>query len=507
VARHSLKLSAVRIDVIEVHSVLFATSSEPLEVGTREEVRLGFRSRIAMRKWPIAVVAVMLGVGAAFMFGWIPLVYHRPGWDTGGDLWGIFRGAHYVAWGDLGGVYTPGTGMVTLPGIAILLAPVAMIGSKFHLLESYAPIFFVHPTVALILQPVELLLAGTVVFGADALSERLGVDRRRRIAVCALVGLVAWPVAALWGHAEDVLAMTFAMYALDSAIVGKWSRCGWLLGFGIVMQPLVALLLPLLLGFAPSGKRVLLGIRALVLSAIFVGVAFAGNPSGTYLSLVRQPTPPSVNHATPWSGLAPTVSAAGTAVATSIQSISQAGHRMLTLSSSTVHAGSTVSGGPGRILDLLLAVLLGVFVARRRPSATGLVWWALVVLGSRCFFEAVMTPYYLAPPVVLGLVLASLAPGRRFWTASGITVGVSVFAYLHLSPWSWWLPIVAGMASILYLTHPAHLAESRHSPARRTTSDLTRESGPEVVGVSGSSGTSGVSGSPRPDRPSTSAAR
>ena len=254
-----------------------------------------------MRKWPLAVIAVMLAAGAAFMFGWIPVVYHRSAWDTGRDLWGIFRAAHYVAWDDLGGVYTPGTGMVTLPGIAVLLAPVAMIGARFHLLESYAPFYFPHPTVALILQPVELLLAGTVVFAADALADRLGVDRRRRIAVCALVGLVAWPVAAVWSHAEDVLAMTFAMYALDSAIAGKWRRCGWLLGFGIVMQPLVALLLPLLLGFAPSGKRALLGTRALVLSVIFVGVAFAGNPSGTYLSLVRQPTPPSVNHATPWS--------------------------------------------------------------------------------------------------------------------------------------------------------------------------------------------------------------
>ena len=448
-----------------------------------------------MRKWPIAVVAVMLGAGAAFMFGWIPLVYHRSGWDTGRDLWGIFRGAHYVAWDDLGGVYTPGTGMVTLPGIAVLLAPVAMIGSRFHLLESYAPFFFPHPTVALILQPVELLLAGTVVFAGDALADRLGVDRRRRIAVCALVGLVALPVAAVWGHAEDVLAMTFAMYALDSAIAGKWKRCGWLLGFGIVMQPLVALLLPLLLGFAPSGKRVLLGIRALVLSVIFVGVAFAGNPSGTYLSLVRQPTPPSVNHATPWSSLAPTVSAAGTAVDTSIRSIPQAGHRMLTLSSSTVHAGSTVSGGPGRILDLVLAVLLGVFLARRRPSATGLVWWALVILASRCFFEAVMTPYYLAPPLLLGLVLASLAPGRRFWTVSGITIVISVFAYWHLAPWSWWLPIVAGMVSILYLTHPADPREFPRSPAGATTPLLTRESGSEMDEIRGSSGTSGDSAS------------
>jgi hypothetical protein len=249
------------------------------------------------------------------------------------------------------------------------------------------------------------------------------------------------------------------------------------------MQPLVVLLLPLLLGFAPSGRRVLLGIRALVLSVILVGVAFIGNPSGTYLSLVRQPTPPSVNHATPWSSLAPTVSAAGTGIHTSIRSVPHAGHRMLALSSSTVHVGSNVSGGPGRILDLVLAVLLGFYVARRRPSATGLVWWAVVVLGSRCFFEAVMTPYYVAPPLLLALVVASLGPWRRFWMVSAIGIAISVYAYWHLAPWTWWLPIVAGMASIIYLTHPAEPWESPPGPAGTTASVLTRESELEGAGV------------------------
>ena len=64
--------------------------------------------------------------------------------------------------------------------------------------------------------------------------------------------MVAWPVVAVWGHAEDVLAMTFAIYAMIAMLDGKWKKMGWLFGLGIVMQPLVALLLPLFIGATPG---------------------------------------------------------------------------------------------------------------------------------------------------------------------------------------------------------------------------------------------------------------
>ncbi len=61
---------------------------------------------------------------------------------------------------------------------------------------------------------------------------------------------MAIPVAAFWGHAEDALAMTFALYRMRAMLDGRWARCGWLLGFGIVFQPLVASMLPLIIGCA-----------------------------------------------------------------------------------------------------------------------------------------------------------------------------------------------------------------------------------------------------------------
>jgi hypothetical protein len=157
--------------------------------------------------------------------------------------------------------------------MAVLLAPVALVTWHLHMTESYSTFLIPHPTAALVLQPVELLLTATVIFAADALAERLGVSRRRRIWLCVAVAVIAWPTAALWGHAEDALAMTFALYAMVAMLDRRWVAMGWLLGFGIVMQPLVALTLPLFLGSAPQGKRLMLLVRSVAISAVLVTVA------------------------------------------------------------------------------------------------------------------------------------------------------------------------------------------------------------------------------------------
>ena len=122
-----------------------------------------------------------------------------------------------------------------------------------------------------------------------------------------MVALIALPVAAVWGHAEDALAMTFAIYALIAMLDRKWSRCGWLIGFGIVMQPLVLLLLPLILAATPAGQRALTAVRSAALSVVLLTVAFIGNPADTYRAVVQQPAFPTANHVTPWLATGPDV--------------------------------------------------------------------------------------------------------------------------------------------------------------------------------------------------------
>ena len=64
-------------------------------------------ARMARRRWPLLATAVMFALGLAYMFAWGPLFRAESFWATPSDVWSVFRGAHYVGWGYIGGVYTP----------------------------------------------------------------------------------------------------------------------------------------------------------------------------------------------------------------------------------------------------------------------------------------------------------------------------------------------------------------------------------------------------------------
>lgn len=422
------------------------------------------KARIQRRRWPIALTVAVLVVGFLYMLLWNLVVHNAVNWAIGGDVWGIYRGAHYVGWGSLGGIYTNGTGIVAFPGMSVLLAPVALITWHLHMTESYSPFFLAHPSVALVLQPIELLLASTVIFATDAMAERLGVASRRRFWLCVVVSIIAFPVAALWGHAEDALAVTFALYAMVAMLDKKRTTMGWLFGLGIVMQPLVGLMIPLFLGATPQGQRVMLFVRSAALSAVLVGVAFLGDAADTYRQLVQQPTPPSVNHATPWAALAPKLTSSTVHTVHGASLVAGLGHPAIRSITATGADVIEVSGGAGRLIDVVLAVALGFAVWRRPQPALRMLWLAAAVLASRCFFEPVMTPYYLAPPLIMCMVMASLQNRKRFWTATILALEVTVFAYHHLNPWVWWLTVVSALVGILALAYPRGPSLPNHGP-------------------------------------------
>jgi hypothetical protein len=56
--------------------------------------------------------------------------------------------------------------------------------------------------------------------------------------------------------------------------------------------------------------------------------------------------------------------------------------------------------------------------------------------------------------------MVSRQPGKRFWAAVILALEVTVFAYHHLNPWVWWLPVVAGLGAVVALGYPGDL--SRH---------------------------------------------
>jgi hypothetical protein len=258
----------------------------------------------------------------------------------------------------------------------------------------------------------------------------------------------------------------------------RWAAMGWLLGFGIVMQPLVGLMIPLLIGATPRGQRLVLAVRSAALSVVLVGVAFLGDAADTYRQVVQQPTPPSVNHATPWAALAPKLTSGAVRTIHGAALVPGLGHPAMSAVTATGVQVVEVSGGPGRMIDVVLAVLVGFYVWRRPQPPVRILWLAAAVLVSRIFFEPVMTPYYLAPPLVLCLVLASRQQAKRFWPAVVVAVEVTVFAYHHLNPWVWWLPVAIGAGAVLALGYPTDLA-TRPEDSAASDGEMTTPAGPD----------------------------
>ncbi|MHB8317896.1 MAG: hypothetical protein ACYDEP_01495 [Acidimicrobiales bacterium] len=114
-----------------------------------------------------------------------------------------------------------------------------------------------------------------------------------------------------------------------------------------------------------------------------------------------------------------------------------------------------MAAGPGRVLALVVCVAIGLWVYRAKPDPLGVVWWIAVSLSARCYFESVMDPYYLWPPVAL--ILLAVASNRSWWRI-GVTLAAissaSVYSYRYTGPWEWWLPVVGLLSTALALSKP-----------------------------------------------------
>src|SRR5215471_10331884 len=128
------------------------------------------------RLFPILATVGLIVFGVASTTWWGPGMLGNPGWSLPNDLWATLAAAQRLLHGNLGGLYTPPTRLITFPGAAVILVPVVAI--------------------------------------ADAAGERLGADRAKR-AVLALASAVAlWSVSVRWGHPEDAVAVGLLLYAI-----------------------------------------------------------------------------------------------------------------------------------------------------------------------------------------------------------------------------------------------------------------------------------------------------
>jgi hypothetical protein len=382
----------------------------------------------ADRRWLLGLTALVVLTGMAYSLWWPAVVRHHSNyWAIPGDMWYTVRTAHWIGWGSLSYVYSNyRSALVTLPGFELLLTPVVMLSSALHLSEAAPGLLGPgKPTEWLLVGPLSLACAGLPLFALDALARRVAVPPRPRRGLSVAVAAALWPTVAFWGHAEDVLALGLAAYALAMVLDGRWTAAGWLLGAALSMQLLVVMLVPLVIGLVGWRRGAAILARAAVLPGFLLVAVLVPDFHAAFSVLSRQPADPYPNHATPWLHLAPRLG-----------------------------RGPQVSGGPGRLLNAVVAVAAGFVAVRWRRDVVRIVWLAAFVLAARTVFEAVMVPYYVMPGLALALVAAARAPRIRWLGTCAAGAGLTVMTFTHHGPWEYWLLMTGLTAATLALAWP-----------------------------------------------------
>ncbi len=401
---------------------------------------------LGRRLFPVIGLTMLIIIGMLSTTWW-PLEIGKIGWALPHDLWGTMVAASRVLHGQLGGLYTRPTGLITLPGGALILVPVVAVIDAAGL-SLHVPGLDARPALWLLAGPYQTAISGVALFAADAIAEHLAVSRRRRALLAAAGALLLWNVTIRWGHPEDAVAVGLVLYAVLDLAKGKPGRSALLFGLAVAVQPLVLLALPVLLVVMKLKAAVRYTIAAATPTVVLLGIAAIANWQATYTAVTRQPNWPKINHPTLWLPLA-----------------------------SPLHGGA-VAAGPARILAIVVAcacaVVAGMACGSARESAIWdaptllrLLWWVAVTLALRSVFEPVMVAYYAWPVFAVALIPATTRRPRLL--ATTVVAGTLTFASQlpWQSPWTWWVPMVAGLAITLLLAVPGR-AESPVPSGRRS---------------------------------------
>ena len=90
---------------------------------------------------------------------------------------------------------------------------------------------------------------------------------------------------------------------------------------------------------------------------------------------------------------------------------------------------------------------------RTQRARKELLWWAAVALALRCVFEPVMVSYYMWPALAVALIAASPSWPRLIATSAAAVALTYASQLPWRSPWTYWAPMIAGLALTLLLAH------------------------------------------------------
>jgi hypothetical protein len=361
-----------------------------------------------------------------------PGMSHSTAWALPDDLWGSLTAAQRLAHLDLSGLYTQPTGLVSLPGTALILVPVVGVIDAAGISLQVPGAQYPQPTAWLLAGPYEIALSAVVLFAADAIAEHTGVSRPWRVCLAAAEATALWSVSARWGHPEDAVAVGLLLYGVLALSRSEPGRAGWLIGAAVAVQPLVLLALPVVAVAVEPRRLPGFLARAAAPGALLLGAAAWANWGATWNAVTRQPNSATINHSTAWTPLSPSL------------------------------GGGMVAGGPGRALAIIAACGCALIAGRRLAAARAglawdqqilqdLLWFVAVALALRSVFESVMVAYYLWPVLAVALVVAATDWHRLVATSAASTTVTFASQIPWHSPWAWWLPMLVGLGVTLLL--------------------------------------------------------
>jgi hypothetical protein len=436
---------------------------------------------VARRLFPVLATAGLIAFGMASTIWWGPGLVGRHDWSLPHDLWGTLIAAHRLLRLDMGGLYTRPTSLVTFPGAAVIMVPVVAVINAARLSLAIPGPHNSHPGAWLLAGPYEIAVSAVALFAADALADHLGVPRPRRALLAAAEAAALWSVSVRWGHPEDAVAVGLFVFAILALARSRVQRAAWLTGAAVAVQPLVLLALPVAVAVIERRRAAGFLTRAAVPGAVLLGAAAAANWKATVHAVTSQPNWPTVDHPTPWMSLTPHLSggavAAGPARALAVLAACGCALAARHQLRAAWHAPAE-----GRVSHLT-AVAPGnppgwdPRAAPRNPAGWDpgtlrqVLWLVAVALAFRCVFEPVIVAYYLWPALAVALIAASVS-WRSLAATSFAATAVTLASQLSWHGlWSWWCPMIAGLALTLFAarTPPlcARMLPGHGSPATR----------------------------------------
>jgi hypothetical protein len=386
-------------------------------------------------------------VAVTYALWWGPAIHHSGGWWIPSDIYISYFPTNALIHGHLASVYKPNSGLVTFPGILVLLAPAVALVNALHLSVGSSLAAVNAPGMWFALEPFNLLAGCAALFSVDALARRLNVPLLRRSVLMAVEIVILWNLLDNQWHPEDAVAVAMAIWGLLAAFDKRWPRCGWLLGVGMAFQPLIVLVVVAVVAVAPRRNALGLVIRAGLPGAALLAGPLLANPRATLHAIIVQPGYPGANHPTPWLHFAPHL------------------------------ADGAVSSGPARMVAVILASVVSWVVCRRTQRIETMAWIVALCFATRGLFEAVMVAYYIWPTLAVALVVSARRSQTRFAAACGLAAYATVSAARQWQgEWAWWSVLLLCVGMVLVLAWPGREGgpEMKHEISEGQTAGAQR---------------------------------